>query len=286
MSRSLFFLVMATTLLAGCGRQTSPVDASLQRLQSSDTETRYAAMREIQTSTDPRVAEACLPLLQMEGNSIRRLAARAIGSRWQQIPPERVPVFTAALKAQLSSEHDGLVNMARRGIALLNRDYRDSMVSQSKSKRWVIYERYGLPCLIDTTNNTEELLGFGSDANLSAAWGNSEVAPTAVWHPEKDMVALDIIENRKLSTVWVWIHRRGLKQFSEGEIVRALGHKEEEIVGSYGFYTQIKGWSGDSLDFSLDYSVQKGEDSVEHEAGLRWDSAQDKLKVLSDKIMQ
>jgi hypothetical protein len=49
--------------------------------------------------------------------------------------------------------------MSRRGIALLKRTYDNDMFSRSKNRRWVIYERYGKPCLIDTRNHTEELLG-------------------------------------------------------------------------------------------------------------------------------
>ena len=94
------------------------VTALLGKLQSQNIETRHQAIRELQTSLDPRIPDACLPVLNMEGDSIRRLAARAIGSRWHQIPKDRVPVFIAALKEQLKSEHDGLKNMARRGIAL------------------------------------------------------------------------------------------------------------------------------------------------------------------------
>ena len=145
---------LLTTMLPA--RAEPNVTLLLKQLQSRNIETRYDAMRSLQTSLDPRIPEACLPVLQMEGNSIRRLAARAIGSRWHGIPKERVPAFTAALKAQLDGDHDGLRNMSRRGIALLTRDYRNAMVSRSSNKRWVIYERYGLPCLIDTSNNTEE----------------------------------------------------------------------------------------------------------------------------------
>jgi hypothetical protein len=80
-------------LLVGCllasllpARADPNVTVLLKQLQSRNIETRYAAMRGLQTSLDPRIPEACLPVLQMEGDSIRRLAARAIGSRWQGIP--------------------------------------------------------------------------------------------------------------------------------------------------------------------------------------------------------
>lgn len=284
--RSILFAVSLLIVPFIHAQDETAVTKRLKQLQSQDIETRQTAMFKLQTSLDPRIPDACLPVLQMEGNSIRRLAARAIGSRWWQIPKKRVPVFTAALKAQLKSEHDGLVNMARRGIALLNRDYSDAMLSRSKSKRWVIYERFGHPCLIDTTTMTEELLGFGSTAQMICAWGNTELAPTVKWHPKKDMVALDILEGRKYSTIWLWVHGRGLRQLTFDEQVKALGQKEEVIVRASGFYTQMSGWSGDNLDYELTYTVKKGEDYIDHEAKLRWNSATGKVSVISDKVVQ
>lgn len=276
-------LLLRTTLPA---QDEAEVTALLKLLQSPDIETRHTAMYKLQTSLDPRIPDACLPVLEKEGDTIRRLAARAIGSRWHQIPKDRIPIFIAALKAQLKSEHDGLVNMARRGITLLDRTYRGKMISRSRSNRWVIYERRGLPCLIDTSNGTEELLGFGSEANLMAAWSNSEVAPTAIWHPKKDMVALEILQGRKLSTVWAWSHGRKLRMFNETEIVKALGHPESAIVGSSGFFTSAPEWSGDSLRFTVSFTLKKGDDYIDHEAKLHWDSAKDSLHVTSDKIVR
>ncbi len=281
-------IILASWLLTSalCAQDETQVTKLLKELQSLEIDTRQAAMFELQTSLDPRIPEACLPVLQMEGDSIRRLAARAIGSRWHQIPKDRVPAFTAALKAQLQSEHEGLVNMARRGIALLNRNYGDAMLSRSKSKRWVIYERFGLPCLIDTDNRTEELLGFPSEAKLSAAWSNQEVAPDAIWHPKQDQVALDMLMGRKFSTLWVWMHGKRLRQFMYAEITQALGYKEEDIAGGAGFYTEIDGWKGDSLNLSLSFAVIKDDDYIDHEAKLSWNAATDKLTVLADKVVQ
>lgn len=267
-------------------QEEAEVTQLLKELQSPDTDARREAIAALQTSLDPRIPEACLPLFQMEGDSIRRLAARAVGSRWHQIPKERAPVFTAALKAQLKSEHDGLVNMARRGIALLNRNYGDAMVSRSKSKRWVIYERHGLPCLIDTKTMTEELLGHPSDAQMTCAWGNSELAPTVHWHPKKEMAAMDLLEGRKLSTIWVWIHGTGLRQLSFDAQVKALGQKEDAIAGAAGFYTEFTGWNGDSLDYSLTFAVQKGDDYLDHAATLRWNPTTGQVSVISDKQVQ
>lgn len=296
MSRALFRTMKARCILAILAillipsvlpaQSEAEVTALLQRLQSPDAEARLAAMHDLQVSLDPRIPDACLPALQKDGDSVRRLAARAIGSRWHQIPKERVPVFIAALKAHLKSEHEGLVNMARRGIALLDHSYAGKMLSRSKSKRWVIYERHGLPCLIDTANGTEELLGFGAGGDLAAAWGNTEVAPAAVWHPKADMVALEILQGRKLSTVWTWAHGKGLRRFTEAEILKSLGYPESAISGASGFYTSDPEWSGDNLRFRVSFTVKKGEDFIEHEARLLWNPAKDKLQVASDKIVR
>lgn len=262
------------------------VTALLKRLQSPDAEERLTAMQGLQTSLDPRIPDAALAALAKDGDSVRRLAARAIGSRWYQIPKERVPVFIAALKGQLKSEHDGLVNMARRGISLLDRSYGGKMLSRSKSKRWVIYERHRLPCLIDTTNGTEELLGFGAGGDLAAAWGNTEVAPTAIWHPKADMVALEILEGRKLSTVWVWSHGKALRKITDAEMVKALGYPQKAINPAGGFFTSDCAWSGEKLRFQVGFTVRKGEDYIDHEAHLLWDSTKDRLQVVSDKAVR
>ncbi len=262
------------------------VTAMLKRLQSPDAEERLTAMHGLQTSLDPRIPDAALAALAKDGDSVRRLAARAIGSRWHQIPKERIPVFIAALKGQLKSEHEGLVNMARRGISLLDRSYGGKMLSRSKSKRWVIYERHGLPCLIDSTNGTEELLGFGTGGNLMAAWGNTEVAPTAIWHPKADMVALEILEGRKLSTVWVWSHGKALRRITDAEMVKALGYAQKAINPAGGFYTSDCAWSGEKLRFEASFTVQKGDEYIDHHARLLWDSAKDRLQVVSDKVVR
>jgi HEAT repeat protein len=75
-------LVAAAIAHAASGAGADPTDALLAQLKNPEPETRIAALRELQTSLDPRIPDAMLPLLSDEGNSIRRLAARAIGSRW------------------------------------------------------------------------------------------------------------------------------------------------------------------------------------------------------------
>lgn len=289
--RSCSLLLLAAFMAAGpaFAQDEAEVTKLLNKLKSEDIEARHAAMLALQTSLDPRIPEACLPALQTEGDSIRRLAARAIGSRWHQVPKERVADFMQALKPHLQSEHDGLVNMARRGLALLGRDYKDAMVSRSKSKRWVVYERHGLPCIIDTENSTEELLGFDPDPQVynsfMPAWGNSEVAPSVFWHPKQDMVALHILTSRKSSEGWIWRHGHGLRKFTLRELAKILGHQDEEFGRGAGFFFEIQGWKGSALNFTLDYALHIKGAYISYQSQFQWDSALDKLTVISSKSL-
>ena len=275
----MFVAVFLSTLPLAPGTE-ADVTGLLKQLQSDDTDTRYEAMRQLGTSLDPRIPDACLSVLQKEGNSIRRLAARAIGSHWHQIPKERVPVFIAALKPLLDSDDNGPIHMARRGIALLSRKYDNAMVSRSSNKRWVVYERRGLPCLIDTGNSTEELLGFGTEAKFRTAHGNEEVAPAAFWHPRKEMVALDMIEDRHHSTIWVWVHNKGLRQFRHEESTRALGFKESAEFGPL-FFSSIVGWTAVGLEFKVSFSVKLGEEYIDFDdVRILWNPVRDSFTAL------
>lgn len=81
---------MKVILLLACLGLVAPLTAGeetetdrwLKDLASDDLMTRYAAMDKLQTSLDPRLPDACLAVLEKDGSSIRRRAARAIGSRW------------------------------------------------------------------------------------------------------------------------------------------------------------------------------------------------------------
>jgi len=88
-------------LVAFCisGSSVNLADVYLPQLKDKDADARIAALRELLTSLDSRMPEAMLPLLSDEGNSIRRLAARAIGSRWWQIPKEKAESYVNALRA-------------------------------------------------------------------------------------------------------------------------------------------------------------------------------------------
>ena len=270
--------------LSSSSGRCADASSDLARLKNPDMEVRVEALRALLTSLDPRIPEAVLPLLADEGNSIRRLAARAVGSRWWQIPKDRVPAFVSALKRNEASEHEDEKNMVQRGIGLLTRSYGGKMLPRSSDGRWVIYERLGLPCLIDTKSETEELLGWApddTDGRLASAWGNGETTGSVLWHDKKDIAALSIIVNRRESAVWIWRHQSGHRKIEENEILKALGGRETDMHSAGGFYVDIKGWKGDELRFEVSYVTRKGDDYSDHTALLGWDASKNKLRVIS-----
>src|SRR5438046_3905356 len=209
-------------LVAFCisGSSVNPADIYLPQLKDKDADVRIAALRELLTSLDSRIPEAMLPLLSDEGNSIRRRAARAIGSRWWQIPQEKAESYVNALEHNLRSEVDfeDEKNMAERAIGLLTRRYDSKMFSRSQNGRWVIYERRGFPCLIDTTTYTEELVGWAPVYNRKSEmppWlvgGNSTNGQDeALWHPTREAVALSVSTSRRATSVWIWEPKHGVQ---------------------------------------------------------------------------
>ena len=121
---------------------------------------------------------------------------------------------------------------------------------------------------------------------MASAYGNEEFGSTVQWHPKKDVVVLDMIQFRRVSLLWFWQHGKGLRQLSMAELCKAVGHPETEIARAAGFFTEITGWKGDALEFTLSYSVIKGDDFIDHEAKLQWDSVTDQIRVLSDIILR
>ena len=275
------------------------VDLQLERLHNTDPEVRLQALRELQTSLDPRIPDVLLPLLFDEGDSIRRLAARAIGSRWWQIPQEQVPVYVRRLSRKIEPGDEGEQNMVRRALGLLRRDYSSNMFAPSADGRWVIYERRGFPCLIDTTSGTEELLGwsyksaaqvvtgnyFGADRSgwLISSWGNEPLTSAAYWHPKEPLVALLMLVNRKTSSLWIWRHGAALRELEIDDILNALKLREADMHFAGGFFISVEGWRDEELRFEVQCARRDGEQFVEQLASMAWDSAAEKLRLITRK---
>ena len=174
------------------GQDQAKVTTALQQLKPG-AKTQWEAIYTIANSLDPRIPAACLPMLQSSYTAVQRNAARAIGSRWWQIPQDQLSTYVQALKMNLRSKDEQLVNMTRRAIGLLTRTYDGDMFSRGPSGRWVIYERHGKPCVIDTRNHMEELLGAGLEGTFCPSYYNEPLTGYCLWHPKEDMVALSII---------------------------------------------------------------------------------------------
>lgn len=274
--------------LASAQQSEGDKDAALASLRSNDADERLSGLRDLMTSLDPRIPDALLPLLRDQGNSVRRLAARGIGSRWWQIAPARRGHFIAALKNSLSGELDNEKSMARRAIALLSGDYRRyEEVYPSPNGRWVAYERLQLPCVIDTTTQTEELVGWdaepaGADGTLwfAPAWGGgNEVRSSTLWHPRSSMVAFDM-QTRRSSNVWVWRPGGRLRRLETDEICAKLPHPDGEINEVYcGIGISATAWRGKDLILDVTYTV--GFDNpAEKSASLAWNADTDELRLL------
>ncbi len=277
---------LAAGIVIACAQEpeVSP-DSALAALGSPEPGTRIEALRELMTSLDPRIPDALLPLLRDEGDSIRRLAARGIGSRWWQIPPARRKEFINALEKNLHSDE---ANMARRAIALLSGRYRSSdAVYPSPNGRWVAYERRKLPCVIDTVSNTEELVGwepepYGDTILFAPAWGErADDEITAFWHPRSTMVAL-IMQTRRDSNVWVWQPGGKLRQLETEEVCAQLGPLSANINGLGGVCILPKSWQGNTLVLDVSYALMGDDDLYGRSATLLWDADTDTL-ALADK---
>lgn len=296
---ALIYSISAVLLLAGrftAAAEGAPEnDALFKLLQNEKMDVRIAALRELQTSLDPRLPDALLILLKDEGNSIRRLAARGIGSRYWQIPEERIPAFVQALKANANTEFEDEKSMVNRAVTLLTRNYDSPEVSRSPNGRWVLYERYGLPCLIDTSTGSEELLGWNPDERVRISSyllrGGHEEA--SIWHPEKEMVAITASVSRRVSTMIAWVHRKGFKQLDHSKVYKALGANEAQVNGAAGFYVDHGGWEGDQVRISCYFMVLESLEGLKNkgdfvegeiEAEILWEPISGEVTKVSMKV--
>ena len=284
-SRSLAAIGLILVAFGVSGSTTNPTDVYLPQLKDKDPDVRVEAVRQLLTSLDSRIPEAMLSLLSDEGNSIRRLAARAIGSRWWQLPKDKIDSYVKALQVNLKSEADfeDESHMAERAIGLLTRKYDSKMFSRSPNGRWVLYERHGFPCLIDTTTFTEELIGWSSNSKRGSEfppwlWGsNSPIGEDTVrWHPTKEAVALGVSLSKRATSVWIWEHKRGVQKLDRAELVKLLLHPKGKIDEPNPITADFKEWKGDDLIVSVNWGLED-----EGSATIAWNVANHAWRVIS-----
>ena len=286
---SLHMVVVAALLVASGdslrAEDDAEVTAALEQLQAGhDLDGQLDALQRITTSLDPRIPAACRPLLASTGQSIRRNAARAIGSRWHQIPKAERPGYLRSLSANLKSNDPALVNMTHRAIGLLDRKYRGDMFSRSPNGRWVIYERRGKPCLIDTRTDTEELLGHHNESWFLPAIGNEPIQPSCLWHPKGEMVALQMLVFRHTSLVWIWRHKTGLRLILPKELISILKPAEGRILPNSSFTIRPESWRDDTLQLTVGFTVENKGNVNERVGVVRWNADTDQFNILSDNV--
>lgn len=273
------FMLFTAGILPGQDPVADPAnDDALASLKAADMDVRIEALRELQTSLDPRLPEAFLPLLSDEGDSIRRLAARGVGSRWHQIPAPRTAAFLAALRPLLADKenHPDVANMADRATGLLSRRYEGPMFSASPDGKWIVYERFGLPCLLDLGRNNEELIGWGEtdrEGWFAPAWSNGEVSTSAIWESQGRVVALDMILSRKVSSLWFWIADGSrLVRLDPVDVAAPFMPPKARLEFAGGFSATPRRWLGDEFQFELFFSTVDPvtEEYTDREAVAGW----------------
>jgi hypothetical protein len=280
-------------LVAFCisGSSVNPADVYLPQLKDKDADVRITALRELLTSLDSRIPEAMLPLLSDEGNSIRRLAARAIGSRWWQIPKEKTEGYVNALQHNLRSEIDfeDENHMAERAIGLLTKKYDSTMFSRSPNGRWILYERRSFPCLIDTTTYTEELLGWSTAYNrqseLPPWWfgSNSPIGEDEARWLDKEVVALSVSISKRATSVWIWEHKHGVQKLTHSDLVKLLQPKGE-IDEPNPLNAEIKEWKGDDLLVEVNWGRDwKEKGNIVGHAVVAWNLETHQWRKISER---
>ncbi len=235
------------------------VNASLQKLKSKDPDQRLEALRELEYSLDPRLPAIMLGLLNDTGNSTRRVAAHGIGSRWWQVPKDNLDAFITRLKTAAAKEREGYTGECYRSVALLQvaagkRIEHPEAVSVSPNGRWIIYDRLGMPCLVDVQSRSEELLGVESNTREGRYWGNPK---SVVWHPTKEAVAIPQANRRTTVCVLVWTHGSGTRVLHRESLLEMLAKRKGKAdpYMSYISDNNLK-WKGDKLLVPMEFSEE------------------------------
>ena len=257
------------------------VDASLARLKSKDPDRRLEALRKLEYSLDPRLPAVMLGLLNDAGNTTRRVAAHGVGSRWWQVPTDKLDSFIGRLKTAAAKEGEGYTGECYRGVALLQvaagkRIEHPEAVSLSPNGRWIIYDRLGMPCLVDVQSRSEELLGLDSDLREGRFWGNPK---SVVWHPSKEAAAIPHATRRGTACLLVWTHGSGTRVIHRDSLLELVAKRKfkADPYMSYISEDDLK-WRGDKLLVPLEFA-EEGGNGPGRVATLSWNPSSGELAL-------
>ncbi len=258
------------------------VEVQLAKLKSRDPDARIEALRELEYSLDPRLPEVMLRLLSDSGDSIRRVAAHGIGSRWWQVPKGRVEFFVSKMKEAAKKEGESEGGELCRSIDLLQQSVGKRMefpkaVSLSPNGRWIIYDRLGSPCLIDVQNQTEEILGWPQKDWEGRFLGEG------LWHPTKEVALVSFHTRRGPASLCVWTHGKGVKVVGKSSFMDLLQKKKLSFhEGMFSLNTEDAKWKGDRLSIPASFEDIKTEKS--YSASFLWDASLMELRLESVRL--
>ena len=177
--------------------------------------------------------------------------------------------------------------MVARAIDLLTRNYTSNMVARSKNKRWIVYQRRRLPCLIDTQSDTEELLGWSRD--LRDRWAIEDVS-AGYWQWPTRRINGNLASDQGSScfpniansprdhsvdlaaSIWP-------TQTTAVRLIKLL-HPKGKMTEPNPITADIKEWKGDELHVSVEW----GHDATgAHQQGalVAWDLSKHSWRVVS-----
>lgn len=241
----LLVIALAPDLYAG------EASKSIAALSSPDIAVRRAAVDAIQTLDDPAIPAACLPLLKDEGFSIRRQAARAIGSRFSDIPKDQRKSVVDALKTCAKQGPEDVTLICQRAIGLLTENYKFPSFSVGPKKKWVLYERRRLPVIAPVKGGPHALVSpvaidFDGKPDLLKMEVTNESAQELFdphWHPGGEALALTMkLQRRFYTPVCIW-------SATSDKIKILEAHSLKGVLPSrypaWGTTTEFARWDGD-----------------------------------------
>lgn len=224
---------------------------SIADLSSPDVNVRRKAIDAIQTLDDPAIPAACLPLLKDEGFSIRRQAARAIGSRFSDITKDQRKTYVDALKTCAKEGPEDVTLICQRAIGLLTENYRFPSFSVGPKKKWLLYERRRLPVIAPLKGGPHTLVSpvaidFNGKPDLLKMEVTNESAQELFdphWHPGGEALAFTMkLQRRFYTPVCIWSATSDKIMILEA---RSLKGVLPSRYPAWGTTTEFARWDGD-----------------------------------------
>ena len=166
--------------------------------------------------------------------------------------------------------------MAERAIGLISRKRTASapVFSRSPNKRWLVYERRSFPCIIDTENDTEELVGWEQSQFMERPnFGPMDT----LWHPRIEMLAVSVGIGRHESAIWIWRPGKPLLKLDKSDFDPLLGG---EIAPMGLDHCYGKSWKGRDLLVDYTYEISKNEEYEPWTARFQWSPETGRLRLL------